>query len=386
MNLINFLIKNYRWILPLFIGGVLVPFIIHFLQKKRKTKILIGQKINRSKNITTYQGQKIIIHQRSMNIADVKDIAQSVFESNFPKLKEQAEIEAKKNVKLFIEELNKKISDRLSEEEINKFQDPDIQYALYEAIKSNARKSSEELRKNLSTLMVERVKNDDKDLKRIVYNEAIGTIGKLTTNQLKILTLCFLLRYTKYTGIVNRETFNNYLNTRIKLFLDFKSTNAEFQHLQYTACANISIGSWDLIKILKENYSFLFLNKIEKAKIDEINIEPNVKQQILAFVENEDKYLFRFINREKLEEYLKERNVLEDFRNKIINLYQNCIKPNTEIEKQINEDSDIGKTILTKLKETPLKNMSLTSVGIVIGATYFEQIVGEKIDIDIWIN
>ena len=321
-----------------------------------------------------------------MSVADVKEIAQSVFENNFPKLKEQAEIKAKKNIQLFIGDLSRKVDNDLSKEEINKFRDPDIQYVLYEAIKSNARKNSEKLRENLSALIVKRIQNDDKDLKRIVYNEAIETIGKLTVNQLKILTLHYLLTYTTYRGISNWATFNSYLNTSIKPFLDFKNTNADFQHLQYASCANISIGSVDISGAFRNRYSLLFLNKIDNIKVDELKIEENLRQQILFFSESENKYKFKFLNKENLEKFLSKQRIPPHTKEKIINLYQNNVKSSSEIEKKIIEETDIGENLLKKWKETPLKNMSLTSVGIVIAATHFEQIVGQKIDMKKWIS
>jgi len=36
----EFLLKNYQWIIPLIIGGVLVPFIIFYFQKRAKNKMV----------------------------------------------------------------------------------------------------------------------------------------------------------------------------------------------------------------------------------------------------------------------------------------------------------------------------------------------------------
>ncbi len=381
--MIDFFIKNYQWV----IGGIAVPFIVYFLQRNREEiKHLFKMEQKGGKDSTYYQAQQMVVKHTGISVADVKEIALSVFKENFPKLKGQAEIEAKKNVNIFIDKLDKKISSELTNEEIDKFSDPDIQYVLHRAIDSNARKNSEELRENLSTLIVERVKNDDKDLKRIAYNEAITTIGKLTLDQLKILTLCFLLKYTRCYVVRNGETLNNYLNAQIKPFLDFKNTNAEFQHLQYTGCANISIGSSNLTSIIKTCYTLLFLNKIEKAKVDEITIEPSIKQQILTFVESENKYLFTPANKGELKKYLTEQSTSEDVIRKIITLYDSSIKPDTEIDRWIYDETGIGRDLSTKWAESLIKNMSLTSVGIIIAATHFEQVVKEKLNIDEWIN
>jgi len=61
-------------------------------------------------------------------------------------------------------------------------------------------------------------------------------------------------------------------------------------------------------------------------------------------------------------------------------------RSNDEIKKKIIEETSVGKELLELWEKSNLKHLSLTSVGITIGASYFEQTTGEKIDIGIWIN
>jgi hypothetical protein len=393
MTIKEFFIKNYKWFIGIIIsiiGTIAVPLIIFFFQKKKKEKersknFKIEQKGN-IKNSTFYQAESIVIEQTKLSVEDVKNIAQSVFKENFPKLKEEAENEVKKNVNLFIEELDRKITAKLNKEQINKFRDPDIQYALYEAIKINARKNSEELRKNLSTLIVERVENDNNDLKRIVYNEAIATVGKLTTNQLKILTLCFLLRYAYYTGIVSWETFNHHLDTRIKPFLDFKDTNAEFQHIEYAGCGSNSIGIWDLIQIFRTTYSLLFNNLIERLDIENLNLPILIKEDVINLSQKENKYFFKVKNKQDLEKYLKEKSIDTELKNKLLNIYESHIRGAPEVKEEMIKKTHLGAKLIELCENRNIEHLNLTSVGIVIAAIHYEQTVGEKINIDIWIN
>ncbi len=381
MDIQDFLIRNYQWI----IGAIAVPFVLYFLQKNKKAMINFLKMEQRSnKSSTFYQAEKIIIKQAGLSVTDARDIANSIFRENFPKLQAVARAEAKKNVQLFVSELEEKITSQLNAKEINKFQDPDIQYTLYEAIKSNARIGSEELRRNLSVLMVERIKNDDQDLKRIVYNEAISTIGKLTRDQLKILTLCFLLRYTYHTGILDWRVFNYYISKKIKPFTDFKNTPAEFQHLEYAGCGSIGIGRWDFIQGFRENYSFLFLKPLEQSGVDELNLQEDLKSEIVT--QKENKYFFRFRNSKELKEYLEKKSVNTTLIDKISNMYQEYIQNEEEVRKKVYEETDGGKDLARAWADSQLEHLSLTSVGIVIGAAYYEQIIEEKIYIDIWIN
>ena len=250
-------------------------------------------------------------------------------------------------------------------------------------------KKNEELRNLLANLVVSRIKNDEsgkEELKNIVYNEAIFTINKLTIDQLKIITLCYLLRYTSYHGIVSWDAFKSYLATYIKPFLAFKNTNAEFQHIEYAGCGSMSIGSWNLVEIYRQQYSFLFLNLVEKDQIDNLTLSNEIKKEIVSIDTGENKYFFRFKNKTELENYLKEKKIDDETTKILVTIYESHVKNNDEVKKKISDETDIGKDALDLWEKSNLKHLSLTSVGIAIGASYFEQVTGEKIDIDIWIN
>ena len=270
-----------------------------------------------------------------------------------------------------------------------KLREPDTQLILVEAAKISGRKQNEELRNLLANLVISRIKNDKsgkEELKNIVYNEAISTINKITIDQLKIITLCYLLRYTSYGGIVSWNAFKSYLNTHIKPFFGFKNTNAEFQHIEYAGCGSIGIGGWDLLSIYKQQYSFLFLNLVEKDQIDNLTLLDEIKNEILVLDIKENKYFIKFKNKTEFGDYLKKKKIDEEITTKLVSIYENHIKNNDDIKKKIVKDTDIGRELLDLWEKSNLKHLSLTSVGIAIGASYFEQVTGEKIDIGIWIN
>lgn len=347
-------------------------------------EVQINPNFGYGQQIITQSGD--IIVSQGITLEGAKDLFQILFENNFPKLREIAKEAAKENVKKMGESFFKKASSEITEDDLKNFKDPDTQYILNTVVNIAARKDSNELREILSSLLVERIKANNEDLKRIVYNEAISTVSKLTKDQLKIITLCYLLRYTSYGGIVSWETFNDYLKTNIQPFLDFKGTNAEFQHIEYAGCGSIGISGWNLSEIYRSSYSFLFLNLIEKSKIDNLNIPAEQKKELIALDSTEDKYSIRFRHKTELEKYLKEKSMDEELNKKIINLYESHIKNKDEIKQRIVNETDIGKRVLEVWNNTTINHLSLTSVGIVIGATNFEQEVGEKINIDIWIH
>jgi len=185
---------------------------------------------------------------------------------------------------------------------------------------------------------------------------------------------------------VSWDTFKNYLNTHIKPFIHFKNTNAEFQHIEYAGCGSIGISSFNLASIYRQQYSFLFSSLIEKARIEDINLSEEIKNELLRFDTTKDKYYVRIKNKEELEKYFKNKNLEVAKISQFIPLYEQNIKNDDEVKKKLEEETEIGKELSGLWEKSNISHLSLTSVGIAIATSYFEQIVGEKIDIDLWIN
>lgn len=342
--------------------------------------------LNKDSSVGAQVGH-VTVHQ-GLTYSEAKDLIVSVVDQKLIEFKDEAAATFNKRTEEFKALLSEKIKD-LPEQDMGKLREPDTQIALLEAAKISGRKSNDELRNLLANLVVSRIKNDNtgkEELKNIVYNEAISTVSKLTTDQLKIITLCYLARYTSYDGIVSWDTLKNYLNTHIKPFIHFKNTNAEFQHIEYAGCGSIEFSSLNLVNIYRQQYSFLFLNLIEKAKIEDLNLPEKIKSELLHLDTAEDKYLVRIKNIEKLQKYLKEKALEEEKVNRFTSLYEQNIKNSNEIKKKLEEETEIGKELLELWEKSKIPRLSLTSVGIAIAASYFEQTVGEKINIDIWIN
>ena len=333
-------------------------------------------------------GRDIVVNSGNVALYSIEEVAKQLMGSVFGELPDDTKKQIETNQKSYFQALSENLGKIIKQnEELKKVVDsPDFQYISKTASISASRSSSVELHKNLSSLITQRINNDDEDLKRIVYDEAISTIGKLTSDQLKIITLCYLGRYTSYGGITSWDTFKNYLNTHIKPFIHFKNTNAEFQHIEYAGCGSIGIGSWNLVDIYKQQYSFLFSNLIEKEKIEDINLPEEIKSELLRLDTTEDKYFVRIKNKEELEKYLKGKNLEEEKLNQFVSLYERNIKDSNEVKKKIEEETEIGKALLELWEKSNIPHLSLTSVGITIAASYFEQITGQKIDIGIWIN
>jgi hypothetical protein len=379
--------NNREW---LFSGiGVLIITVISGLifRKKRQEK-----NISPKGDGHNYAAETINVHHSTgLSITDVKELAKSVFIENFPKLQEVAKQEAEKNRDLFITELDQRIKDKLTEEEINKFNKPDIQYTLKDAILSASRKDNPSTRTILSNLIVERVKNDGIEFKEIVYNEAIGTIPRLTKNHLNILAFAFITKYARFPNIPDWSAFEKIIKNNICPFMDFQNTNAQFQHLEYSDCGNLGIASNKLESIIRSNYNNLFYKEenpfIDKPTYDRWNLKEELKPIFFRKDEVADKYFFThktvadiIILRKKLI-----TSGIESFTDYSVQLL-NKTKNENEIVAELKQKFDFAEKLLKQFNETGVASLTLTSVGVVVGASHYETITGEKLDIDNWIN
>ena len=180
-------------------------------------------------NINIGTGNQFVTQSGDINVGitsieKTRELIQTLYDENFPKLVEIAEQTARKNIKKFEDKFVKTISSKLKPGELQILSKPDLQYILTQSVIEAGRKDSDELREHLSNLITLRIQNDADELLSIVYDEAIQTIGKLTINQLKIITICLLLRYTTQNNLKSLSGLEEYLQKYVKPFFDFNNS------------------------------------------------------------------------------------------------------------------------------------------------------------------
>ncbi|QHA36845.1 hypothetical protein D5E69_14160 [Rossellomorea marisflavi] len=212
--------------------------------------------INRKQEITggdhsnNVQGNEVTVHQHGMSYTDVKDIAMGVFKSNFYDLGEKIEAvvneRAEKLINKYLDELKAE-----SPESLTNTKDPDVRFVIYEAQKNHARRNDDEIADLLIDLLVSRTKQKDQKFTTLVCNEALEIIPKLTMKQINILTVLFIVKHVNIGALFSAKDFPVFLDQFLR---GITSGEIAFQHLQYSGCISISIGSADINKILSYSY------------------------------------------------------------------------------------------------------------------------------------
>lgn len=242
--------------------------------------------IQESKNVTI-----------GLSYTESKELFSDLFEKNFPHFQKIAQEEARKNV----EKLSKKFAKKINQlESFNDsvLQNPDFHYNLYKTIEIGARNSNDELHNFLANLLVKRIGCNENDTKRIIINESISTIDKISINQLKLLTFSHLFfSYFKAFKFKSWADFNDYIENYIEPFMDYKYSLIELEHLNYANCTSIELGLGrpSLSQIIKNRYPELYPdlkhNKNEQSYVDSVTQE-NLKHQDKFFDMMDSTFLY----------------------------------------------------------------------------------------------
>lgn len=265
------------------------------------------------------------------------------------------------------------------------FKNPDMQYTFVEAQKAYIRLGTPELETILSNLLVDRAKESDRTLLQIALAEAVSVVPMLLPSQLDILALCFRLRYTCNNMINSLSTFFKYIQEEILPHVPHSIDKmSSFQHLVYTKTASIDIGEISLENIFVETYGGLFLSGYVPEELnDVIQKYPNF---FIRCIQDQSKVQINSISRKSLDEQLSSINNMPE-KDKIFiqeHFSNNLMSPNA-VKDFICSNVPSSKILFSQWNDTYLKHLTLTSVGIVLGANRSKQISGTTFDMNIWI-
>ncbi len=332
-------------------------------------------------------GGNVSITKTGLTYSEVRDLALDVFRANFYELaglaKETAKVRAEEITETFLAKLQKEYPTGL-----DKSYDPDFQYALFTVQKEYARNGDKELGDLLVDLLVDRSKQEHRDILQIVLNESLGTAPKLTENQLSALAIIFLFRYTQHNGIGNHELLGEYFEKFVTPFSKHIVKNrACYQHLEFTGCGSIGIGSSNLESILGNTYQGQFLKGFEEKEITDRNISIGLDTRFfIKCLNNPSNIQVRSNNKKQLEEAFDQHGITPDDRNKIMELFNMNKMSEAEIKDKCIEIRPYMANIFDVWTDSAMKQFSLTSVGIAIGHANIKRLVGEFANLSIWIN
>lgn len=345
----------------------------------------MGKQIQRAGN------QSINVQADTVNVGisydDARQIAQDLFDANCHRLagvaKETAKTRANEFVDLYMETLAEK-----NPEGIETASDPDMQYVLFEAEKEYARSGDRDLADILVDILVDRSREQGRSLRQIVLNESIHVVPKLTSDQIDILSLVLLVRYTRSTVLTDHDSFRQYLGD---LFMPFFSrvelSNSSFQHLEYAGCGTVRVTAMMLEGYFCEAYPGLFANGYTNDERDRFVLEENIPSVLFTPCLNDSNKVQVNALDEGAARKLATLNQLDDQRtSRLIALMKKNAKRTEEIKELVCRLVPGMKEIFEVWNDSSLKHLNLTSVGIAIGHANARRKIKDCPPLDVWLS
>jgi len=221
-------------------------------------------------------------------------MAMELFYDNFPKLQEEAKALVEKRVTTLMDEIAIQLCKK-NVTDMSPLAEPDVQYTIYEAQKNYARFATKKSLATLSSLVAERIKQNDSGIcLKVAIDKAISIVGMLSPSQLDYLSLLFMVTRVKFPDIKTIDDLKERFEYLSTIFCC--ATNSSWEHLNMLGCLQLDLP--DICKISASTYA-LSLAEIEKncpQLIKDLNGDCSASPVgiIIAIANAEQKTTYRF--------------------------------------------------------------------------------------------
>ncbi|WP_285314836.1 LPO_1073/Vpar_1526 family protein [Stenotrophomonas maltophilia] len=341
-----------------------------------------------TENSTALQAGRDINFQQGMTYQDVRQVAHDLFEANFYRLSAVAREEATRRA----EYITEKFISRLMNENPSGFSqanDPSFQHALYTVQKEHARAGDENLADLLVDLLVDRSKQEQRDLLQLVLDESLATAPKLTEGQLANLAVVFVLRYTESVGIKSDNALGAYLDRYILPFVEALAvSDSSFTYLEFAGCGSTSLLMEISVEaILLKDYPALFVAGLSRDEIEEMGFSGGVDSRIfIPCLNDASKYQVGVMRYADIEPDLSRQGIPLDVIDRVKSIYQRNLMTEEEVRAKVLRIRPATEVLFQKWSNSAMKSLSLTSVGSAIGHANVKRLVGSFGGLENWVN
>ena len=320
--------------------------------------------------------------------AEARQIAQDIFNANFVKLSEDAHAIAKQRADELVSDYLRQLEQR-NPAAIESTRDPDMQFDLYTSQKEYARSGDKDLGAILVDILVDRASTPERSLLQVVLNESLSVAPKLTSYQFNILSLVFVLRYTRRLNVGNLPQLGAYLKSTVLPLLDGVHTDVQYyEHLEYAGCGSFNPLSTAQVPVLiKKNYPGLFAAGGDTREIDELRAAiPSVDGLVRPCLNDPTKFQLNALNDDVIQKYCQEHELSEEACSKLINFQHSHLLGDDKALEMLVELDERMKSLVEIWNASKLGNLSLTSVGKAIAHANIRRKTGQNYDLSIWIR
>ncbi|MEQ9006734.1 MAG: hypothetical protein RLP12_02545 [Ekhidna sp.] len=332
-------------------------------------------------------GGNVTVVNVGVTPSEAREIALDVAKATFYELTGAAKETANSRVEEITDQVIKKLEKEFPAG-LQKAIDPDFQYALFTVQKEYARNGDKDLGDLLVDLLVDRSKQNQRDILQIVLNESLATAPKLTDTHLAALAVIFLFKYTQHLRIGNHQMLGEYLDKHVLPFVSKLSKNpAGYQHLEFSNCGAVGLAGNTLQSILGITYQGQFLKGFEQSEIANRGIGIGCDQRFfIPCLNDPSKIQVKANSKENLEKLLDKEIVSIEDRTKIVELFDLGKMSEEEIKEKVISIRPYMADVFEIWSNSGMQTFTLTSVGMAIGHANIKRLVGEFASLSIWIN
>lgn len=327
------------------------------------------------------------IVKNGLSYAEAKEVALDVFKANFYDLSKAAEQVARARAEQITEDFLEKLQ-RENPQGFERANDPDFQYALFTVQKEHARGGDSDLGALLVDLLVDRSKQEKRNLLQIVLTECLSTAPKLTEGQLAILAVVFLLRYTTNNRNTSHEELGLYFDRLISPFIALlPEPDSSLMHLEFAGCGSSTLSNASAEEIFSQSYRGLFFDGFDESEFSEVVMSREAKDRFFVRCINDPtKYQVGMLSRQAMDEHLEIHNVTGEAKAKVIELFDRGVMNSAQIKAKCIEIRPYMESLFKAWDTLELSSFTLTSVGIAIGHANIKKYYGEFTNLSIWIK
>lgn len=267
------------------------------------------------------------------------------------------------------------------------FKDPDFQYLLGDAQEAVARAGDDAVRDTLVDIIAQRSLEKGRTRLAITLSEAATIAAKLTANEFATLSLSYLVRYTIHHAVTSPPALANYVEQMLlPLARDVAREQSSFWHLQAQSCANIEMGQVDLASVFRQQYGGVLGDGFTREQL-ESHLPEGKKSALDPFVipclNDPSRLQPAAINLNVFKTKAVPSGLNEGELTNVWGLFENTIP---DISERLSRMAPGSPLLFDIWANTPLKNLTLTSVGIAIAHANARRVTGLEAPLNIWIK
>ncbi len=330
-------------------------------------------------------------YNNGLSYSDARQVALDVFKANYYDLTEEAMNTVNARLGCITDNIIEKVYTELADK-VDRLKEPSIQSTIIDIQKEYVKTGDDILGNQLTVMLTERIKAEDRTLKQIAIDEAIKILPKLTNQQIDLLSLHMSILFLFDLCQINSTTkFKDSFNTEILSFCHSGIVYSDIMHLQSCGCLTL-LSEGSTFKPFEELLGLRYTGLFNRGFTEE-EFKKDVSEDILAFKgiftrcqQDASKLQFNGLSADYFDNLLKSNHINSPYKENIIKLNNNRKMTKDEIKHYVISSIDGAKLFFDIWTDSKIRANFLTPVGVVIALMNYNIKKNKNLPLDPWIK